>query len=221
MDGIAIGCSPTLNALLVYNPWTKLTMNPSHTVSTPIGYPLWLNPSFDMTVVSSVTFYKTRILPWKRPILLERGSNAWTQTPILLLAGTVMDIPLSSDTSGSPLYQILFDNSTAALFPLAEMSSLIPPSLVFDHASLLQSLGPGLLRPFLVVGSCIRYKHEGTYHKGYLTTTLAGTYCFSFKTHVEKKSKDWGVDLPNLPFTWVDLCTEGILIPGHIAYSFI
>jgi hypothetical protein len=54
-----------------------------------------------------------------------------------------------------------------------------------------------------------------------LTKTTAGTYCFSFKTHVTKKSEDWGVDLPNLPFTWINLCTKGILLPGHIAHSLI
>ncbi len=26
--------------------------------------------------------------------------------------------------------------------------------------------------------------------------------------------------IPNLPFTWVDLCTEGVLLPGHVAHSF-
>ncbi len=46
-------------------------------------------------------------------------------------------------------------------------------------------------------------------------------YHFSFKTHVKKKSEDWGVDLPNLPFNWADLCTEGILVPGHVAHSFL
>ena len=46
-------------------------------------------------------------------------------------------------------------------------------------------------------------------------------YRFSFKTHVKKKSEDWGVDLPNLLHNWVDLCTEGILVPGHGAHSFI
>jgi hypothetical protein len=118
----------------------------------------------------------------------------------LLLAGTIMDIPLSLDASGSPLYRILFDNSTAASIPLAKMSSLIPPPPIFNHASPSQSLSPGHLPPFLAVGSCITYKHERTYHKGYLTKTPAGTYCFSFKMHV-KKSENWGVGLPNLPFT--------------------
>jgi len=46
-------------------------------------------------------------------------------------------------------------------------------------------------------------------------------YRFSFKTHVKKKTEDWGVDLPHLPYNWADLCTEGILIPGHVAHTFI
>jgi hypothetical protein len=142
-------------------------------------------------------------------------------TTNLLLAGTIMDLPLSVDTLGSPLYQIQFDNGTAASIPSAEMSSLIPPPLIFDHASPPKSSGPGILPPFLAVGSRIAYKHEGTYHKGYLTKTPAGTYRISFKMHVKKKSKDWGVDLPNLPFTWVDLYTEGVFLPGNIAHSFI
>ena len=30
-----------------------------------------------------------------------------------------------------------------------------------------------------------------------------------------------GVDLPNLPTTWVNLCVEGILVPGHVSHSFL
>jgi hypothetical protein len=29
------------------------------------------------------------------------------------------------------------------------------------------------------------------------------------------------VNLPNLPTTWVDLCVEGTLVPGHVAHSFL
>jgi hypothetical protein len=94
----------------------------------------------------------------------------------LLLAGTVMDIPLSLDTSRSLLYQFFFDNGTAASIPLAKTPSLISPPPVFDDTSSSQSLDPGLLPPFLAVGSCIMYKHKGTYHKWYLTKTTAGTY---------------------------------------------
>ena len=42
-----------------------------------------------------------------------------------------------------------------------------------------------------------------------------------FKSHVNKRKEDWGVDLPNLHHTWVDLCLEGVLVPGHVAHSFL
>jgi hypothetical protein len=144
-------------------------------------------------------------------------------TTNMLLVGSVVDFPPSSDTLGSPVYKILFKNDTAALIPLADMSLLILPPPVSNHLSLLMSSGSGssLLPPFLTVGSCITYKHSRTYHKGYLTQTMGGTYCFSFKSHIKNKTKDWGINLPNLPFNWVDLCTERILLPGHIAHSFI
>jgi hypothetical protein len=38
---------------------------------------------------------------------------------------------------------------------------------------------------------------------------------------MNKKKEEWGVPLPDLPSTWVDLCVEGILIPGHVLHSFI
>jgi hypothetical protein len=134
-----------------------------------------------------------------------------------------MDIPLSSNPSGLPVYQFLFDNGMAALIPLAEMASIIPPPPVSDTPSPEPSSdeASSLLPPFLMVGSCITYKHDGTYHKGYLMKKSCGTYCFSFKTHVKKKHEDWGVDLLHLPFNWVNLCTEGILLPGHVVHSFI
>ncbi len=49
---------------------------------------------------------------------------------------------------------------------------------------------------------------------------LNGVYRFSFKSHVNKRKEDWGVPLPNLPSTWVNLCVEGILHPGHVAHTF-
>jgi hypothetical protein len=41
------------------------------------------------------------------------------------------------------------------------------------------------------------------------------------KSHVNKRKEDWGIDLPNLPHIWVDLCVEGVLVPGHVAHSFL
>jgi hypothetical protein len=44
----------------------------------------------------------------------------------MLLAGTVIEIPLSTTPSDSPYYQILFDNGTSASISLTDMPSLIP-----------------------------------------------------------------------------------------------
>jgi hypothetical protein len=65
------------------------------------------------------------------------------------------------------------------------------------------------------------YEHNGAYHKGFLTCKPCETYHFSFKTNFKKKVEDWGVDIPNLPFTWVDFCKEGILVLGHNAHMFL
>ncbi len=91
---------------------------------------------------------------------------------------------------------------------------MVPPDPSDNGAS-------NLLSPFLSVNSRITYEHDGGYHKGFLTRKSCGMYRFSFKTHVKKKSEDWGVDLPNLTHNLVDLCTEGILVPGHMAHTFI
>jgi hypothetical protein len=77
-----------------------------------------------------------------------------------------------------------------------------------------------LLPPFLQLNLKITYKHEGQYHKGFLTI-CDGIKHFMFKSHVNKHKEDWSVALPNLPQTWVDLCVEGVLVPGHIANSFL
>ncbi len=141
----------------------------------------------------------------------------------MLLAGTVIDIPLSTTPSDSPSHQILFDNGTSASISLTDMPSLIPAPPVPMSAPVdsLSDESSSLLPPFLSVNSRITYEHEGAYHKGFLTCKPCGVYRFSFKTHVKKKSEDWGVDLPNLPFNWADLCTKGVLVPGHVVHSFL
>ena len=96
----------------------------------------------------------------------------------MLLAGTVMDIPLSATPSGAPVYQILFDNGTAASIPLAEMALIIPPPPIYDTISPDPSsnAAPSFLPPVLTVGSRITYKHDGTYHKGFLARKSCSTY---------------------------------------------
>jgi hypothetical protein len=78
----------------------------------------------------------------------------------------------------------------------------------------------GLLPPFLQLNSKITFDHDGQYHKGYLGQR-DGVYWFSFKSHINKQKEEWGVPLPNLASTWVALCVDGILIPGHVSHTFI
>ena len=47
-----------------------------------------------------------------------------------------------------------------------------------------------------------------------------GSYCFSYKSHVNKKHPDWSVPLTNFPTTWHESCADGVLLPGHTTSSF-
>jgi hypothetical protein len=135
----------------------------------------------------------------------------------MLLAGTVMDFPFPMAVSDHNLpdspcpYTAMFDNGTTASIPLSDMSDLIPiPPVDIDASDSHDSLLP----PFLRLNSKITYKHEGLCHKSYLGK-WDGVYQFVLKSHVNKRKEDWGINLPNLPFTWVDLCVEGVQVTGH------
>jgi hypothetical protein len=223
MDGIAVGHSPTSNPLLVYNPRTKKYYEPDSFCLDPYQLPSLVYPSLTYDGDLFCLLYRD-----DNPLIEEKyppGTRVERINPTtnMLLAGTVMDIPLHFDPDGLTIYLIFFDNGTSASFPLADMDSLIPrPSISEDGLSIPSSDNDSsLLPPFLQIGSRITYEHKGTYHKGFLACNKCGTYCFSFKTHINKKSEDWGVNIPNLPFTWADLCTEGVLLPGHVAHSII
>jgi hypothetical protein len=221
MDDMAIGCSPTSNAMLVYSPCTKKYYEPDSYCLDPYHLPSLVYPDlhYDGGLFCS---------------LVHDGSNPMDElyppstrveqinpTAKSLVAGTVMDILISTDVLGSPSYLIFFNNDTSASILLPEMQSMIPAPLVSMPNTTASPLAhSSLLSPFLSISSRITYKHDRTYHKGFLSRKPCGTFCFSFKTHVKKKSKDWGVNLPNLPFNWAVLCTEGILIPGHVAHTF-
>ena len=130
-----------------------------------------------------------------------------------------MDIPISDaspttdSSTSSPSYTILFDNGTSASIPLRDMTSIIPkPPVDIDSSNSQDSLLP----PFLRLNS----KHDGIYHKGFLGKR-DGVYRFIFKSHANKCKEEWGVNLPNFPTTWVDLCVEGLLVPGHVSDSFL
>ena len=137
----------------------------------------------------------------------------------ILDLGTVMDIPVytdSPDSSGNYSYTIPFDNGTTSALPLLDMASIIPTPPVQEEDSTNTNC---LLPPFLQLNSKITYDHAGQFHKGFLGIHN-GVYRFVYISHVNKRKEDWGVNLPSLPQTWVDLCTEGILLPGHVAHNF-
>jgi hypothetical protein len=223
MDGIAIGCSPTSNAMLVYNPRTKHYYEPDSYCLDPYRLPSLVYPTLNYDEGLFCSLYHDNDVPPEELYPTGMWVEQVNPTTNMLLAGTVMNIPLSTALLGSSSYQILFDNGTLASIPLADMPSEIPtpPLLVSAPEDSTSENSSSLLPPFLSINSRITYEHEGAYHKGFLTRKPCGMYRFSFTTHVKKKSEDWGFDLPNLPFNWVDLCTKGILVPGHIAHSFI
>jgi len=128
-------------------------------------------------------------------------------------SGTVVDIPM--DPTISPQYLVQFDDGTTKSIPASKMASLIPrPGNSPSDSS-------HLLPPFLRLNSKITFEHKGQYHKGYLLKTPDGPFCFSYKSHINKKHPDWTVPLPNLTTNWHDLCMGGILIPGHSSGSFL
>ena len=95
------------------------------------------------------------------------------------------------------------------------MDSLIPkPNVDMSERS-------HLLPPFLCLNLKITFEHEGQYCKGFLTQASNGDYCFSYKSHINKKHPDWSISLPNLTSNWHDLCLQGILVPGHNTTSFV
>jgi hypothetical protein len=118
------------------------------------------------------------------------------------------------DPVSSPQYLIMFDNGITHTIPAADMPSLIPKLAVTLSDS------AHLLLPFLQPGSKITYKRDGQYHMGFLSQSPNGAFRFSYKSHINKKTKDWGAPIPNLTSTWQDLCIEGVLIPGHQSSSF-
>jgi hypothetical protein len=112
MDGIVIGCSPTSNALMVYNPgnWQYYEPN-SYRINF---YHLPASIYADIKYNGGLFYHLTRV---ER---LDPSTN-------ILVSGTFMDI-LFPSTSPSPNslsmdlnYTILFDNGTTASIPLQDM----------------------------------------------------------------------------------------------------
>jgi hypothetical protein len=124
-----------------------------------------------------------------------------------------MDIPIYQDAQES----LGESNGTTFSVPLSDMAGMNPSPPVREETP---AASNDLLPPFLQLNSKIMYEHDGQYHKGFLGIRN-GVYWFVYKSHVNKRKEDWGVNFPSLPQTWVDLCIEGILLSGHVAHSFL
>jgi len=169
MDGIAIGCSPTSNAMLVYSPRTKRYYEPDSYRLDPYRLPSSVYPDLRYDGGLFCSLVRDGGAPMEE--LYPPGTRVERLDPTskLLLAGTVMDIPLSTDVLGFPSYLILFDNGTSASIPLTEMPSMIPaPPVPISDMAESRSEHSHLLPPFLSINSRITYEHDGTYHKGFL-----------------------------------------------------
>ena len=118
MDGVIIGRSPTSNALLVYNPRNKQDYEPdSYRIDS---YRLPGSVYQDLKYYGGLfcSLYRDDNPPIEE--LYPPGTRVERLDPTsnMLLAGTVMDIPLSVDvvydsSNSSPSYVVLFDNGTS------------------------------------------------------------------------------------------------------------
>ena len=220
LDGIIVGRSETSNALLVYNPRNGKYYEPDSFRIDSYRLPCSVYPTvkYDGSLFVSLLHdvnpsYEEMYPPGTRVERVDPESN-------MLLARTVMDIPLPgaplADNS-APSYLVVFDNGSHSAIPLEDMASLIPPPPVAVGSS---DSTESLLPPVLHLNLKITYEHDGQYHKGFLGKR-DGCYRFVFKSHVNKRKEDWSVPLPNLLSSWVDMCVEGVLLPGHVSHTFI
>ncbi len=220
MDGIIAGCSLTPNALMVYNPRNNQYYKLDSYRIDSYRLPTLVDPNVKYD--GGLFCYLLRDI---NPLMEEKyppGTSVERIDPStnILVAGTVMDIPIAqptTDSSTEPSYTILFDNGTTSSVPLSEMASIIlsPPVREESPAGCNH-----LFSPFLQLNSRITYEHDGHYHKGFLGIRN-GIYWFIYKSHVNKCKVDWSIDLPNLLQTRADLCIKAILLPSHVAHSFL
>jgi hypothetical protein len=215
MDGILIKESPTFNAIMVYNPRNQRYYEPDSYKFDTYCLPSSVYPTIIYNGSLFVSLHHDNAPSISKPYPLGvRVAQPSSSNNAILQSGTVMDIPM--DPTTSPQYVILFDDGTTKSVPASKMASLIPkPAKPTSDSS-------HLLPPFFRLNSKIMYGHEGQFHKGYLTQTPDGPYCFSYKSHVNKKHPDWSVLLSNLPTTWHELCADGVLLSGqHSMSSFL
>ncbi len=124
LDGIVIGRSPTLNAILVYNPRNQQYYEPNSYRLDPYQFPSSVYPSVVYVGRLFVSLHREGIALISEPYppgTQVEDVNPHTNTTQL---GTVIDIPV--DPNQSPHYLVQFDNGTSQSIPSADMWSLIP-----------------------------------------------------------------------------------------------
>jgi hypothetical protein len=164
MDGIVIGCLPTSNALLVYNPCNKQYYEPNSYRIDPYHHPGSAYPSIKYDDGLFVNLLRDNNPQFKEKY--PPGTHVKSVDPVsnMLLSGTVMDIcfpaevSVSSNNATNLPYMILFNDGTTASIPLSQMASLIPPPPVTPIAADSDDL---LLPPFLCLNSRITFGHKG------------------------------------------------------------
>ncbi len=188
MNGILLGFSPISNAVLMYNPWNQNYYEPDSYSLNPYWLPSSVYPTIRYNGGLFVSLHQDDAAvisklypPWARVEELN-------STLELTRAGTVMDILF--DLSSSPQYLIIFDNGTTCSVLSQDMPALIPTQVtsVLDTSHLLPQ--------FLDICSKIMFKHESQFHKGFLSKTPDGMYCFSCKSHITKSMRTGKSTLP-------------------------
>jgi hypothetical protein len=200
LDSIIVGRSPTSNAILVYNPCNQHYYKPDSYRLDPYRLPSLVYPTIVCNGSLFISLHRDDSSPISKPYPPGTQVKDFNKSTNVVRSDTVMDIPM--DATLSQHYLIQFDDATTKSVPVADMSSLIPKPLADVSDS------THLLLPFLRLNSKITFEHDGQYHKGYITQSPDGVYCFSYKLHMNTKQEDWGVPLPHLPTTWHDLCTD-------------
>jgi hypothetical protein len=131
MDGIVIDCSPTLNALMVYNLCTQQYFEPNSYCIDPYCLPTLVN--LDIKYDGGLFCYLLHDKNSHMEEMYPPGTQIEQVDPYInmLLLGTVMGIPFPAMSADSPpcilSYTVLFNNGSTVSIPLQDMASLIPP----------------------------------------------------------------------------------------------
>ena len=187
MDGIALGCSPTSNVPLVYNPRNKQFHEPETHRLDPYRIPssMYSNIKYDggsfCSLVKDGALSQDKAYP-PGTHMIQEDPTTWT-----LHSGTVMAILLdSSQPVEQQLYLIEFDNFTTIFTPIADMPRYTPKPPV--------SLSPAtknnpLLPDFLQLKKKITYEHDRQYYQGHIGQHEGICQCV-YKRHSNCKDKE-------------------------------